>query len=91
MTADDLIRSYGSQAWHAARRLAYTNQSLGEGAAAGQFEALAQELQRRGYDRSPDLGPSPSGGPAWTVAEQRSDLGTRQGSVSVIEVMRVPA
>lgn len=62
MTPEPMIATYGTQAYHAARRMAQACAECGQDREL--FEQIAEELQRRGYADFEDLGPSPGGGPA---------------------------
>ena len=68
---DDFVRTYGTQAYHAATRLMRAlHEAGGERREVIHIGHVAVHLARAYYDQEPDLGPSPTGGPALTIEEQ---------------------
>lgn len=70
INADDLIRAYGTQSYHAVLRLMQAHHQLGDRHLAIRFGCVAVQLARAYFDQEPDLGRGLHGGPALTVDQQ---------------------
>lgn len=69
-TYDDLVRTYGTQAYHAAMRLMHSLDRTGCRQEAIKVGCVAVQLARARFDEEPDLGRGLHGGPALTVEQQ---------------------
>jgi hypothetical protein len=70
INADDMVRTYGPQAYHAAMRLMHALNRTGCRQSAIRMGCVAVQLASAYWDQEPDLGPSPNGGPALTIEQQ---------------------